>query len=112
MKIKTTGLTFALAAAITLVAGASNAFAQGAHGFDRDRDGRFDTRRERIEERKGYNDGMVAGRRDAFAHRRFNPVITHRRFVSNDYREGYRKGYIQAYRQFANYRGNRPGWGF
>jgi hypothetical protein len=113
--IKTTGLSFALAAAFLVIAGvadSSTAFGQGLRPFDRDRDGRVDTRRELLEERKGFNDGLIAGRRDALSHRRFNPVILQRRFVSNDYREGFRKGYAQAYSQFAKNRGNHYGRGF
>jgi len=113
--IKTTGLSFALAAAFLVVAGAtetSSAFAQVPQRFDHDRDGRGDTRWERVEERKGFNAGLIAGRRDAFSHRRFNPVNHQRRFVSNDYREGFRKGYAQAYYQFAKNRGNHYGRGY
>ena len=113
--IKTTGLSFALAAAFLVAAGAadnSSAFAQVLKRFDHDRDGRIDTRWERLEERKGFNDGLIAGRRDAISHRRFNPVIAHRRFVSNDYREGFRKGYTQAYSQFAKNRSHHYGRGY
>jgi len=137
--IKTTGLSFALAAAFLVAATSSNAFAQGPQGRDRDswqdnrrdrdgwqdnrrdrdgwqdnrrdRDGWQDNRRERFEERRGFNDGLIAGRRDAFAHRRFNP-FPYRRFVSADYREGFRSGYAQAYRQFANNHGYRNGRGY
>jgi len=113
--IKTTGLSFALAAAFLVAAGAadsSSAFAQVPNRFDHDRDGRVETRRELLEERKGFNDGLNKGRADALAHRRFNPVILQRRFVSNDYREGFRKGYAQAYYQFAKNRGHHYGRGY
>src|SRR6266545_2774091 len=70
------------------------------------------SRWERLEERKGFNDGLNKGRADALAHRRFNPVILQRRFVSNDYREGFRKGYAQAYYQFAKNRGHHYGRGY
>lgn len=113
--IKTTGLSFALAAAFLVVAGAadtSSAFAQVPQRFDHDRGGRVDTRWERFEERKGFSDGLIAGRRDALSHRRFNPVVLQRRFVSNDYREGFRKGYAQAYNQFAKNRGHHYGRGY
>jgi hypothetical protein len=116
--IKTTGLSFAIAAAFLVAVGGSSVFAQDNRGRDRDRDGWQDNRRERddwqdnrrerFEERKGFNDGLVAGRLDALAHRRFNP-FPYRRFVSNDYREGFQKGYAQAYRQFAKNRGNHYG---
>jgi hypothetical protein len=113
--IKTTGLSFALAAAFLVAAGvadSSTAFGQGPRPFDRDRDGRIDTRWERLEERKGFNDGLKKGQADALARRRFNPVILQRRFVSNDYREGFRKGYAQAYYQFAKNRGHHYGRGY
>jgi hypothetical protein len=109
--IKTTVFSLALAAAF-LVAAGSSAFAQVPQRFGRDRDGRFDNRREWIEERRGFNDGFAAGRRDALAHRRFNPVVYYIRAVSNDYRQGYQKGYAQAYRLFARNRGNRHGFGY
>jgi hypothetical protein len=110
--IKTTGLSFALATAFLAVAGAvdsSSVFAQGLQRFDRDRDGRIDTRREVLQERKGFNAGFVKGRADALAHRRFSPFPLNRRFVSNDYRQGFHKGYAQAYRQFARKFGHRYG---
>ena len=109
--IKTTGISFALATAFLVAAGAagsSSASAQGWRGLDRDRDGRIDTRRELFEERKGFNDGLAKGRADAIAHRRFSP-FPYRRFVSNDYRQGFHRGYAQAYRQFANNRGHHYG---
>src|SRR5215510_12696629 len=90
--IKTTGISFALATAFLVAAGAadsSSASAQIWRGLDRDHDGRIDTRRELLEERKGFNDGLAKGRADALGRRRFNPVILQRRFVSNDYRDGF-----------------------
>jgi hypothetical protein len=102
--IKTTGITFALAAAFLVAASAS---AQGWRGVDRDRDGRIDTRRELIQERMGFNAGLARGRADAIAHRRYNPFAFGR--VSNDYRQGFQRGYAQAYRQFAFNRGRRYG---
>ena len=100
---KKAGLSFALGAAFLVGAGAvdsSSAFAQGLRRVDRDHDGRIDTRRELIEERKGFNAGLIKGRADAIAGRRFNPFMLNRRFVSNDYRQGFHRGYVQAYRQF------------
>jgi hypothetical protein len=114
MNIKTTGLSMALAAAFLVAAGAADssiASAQGLRPFDRDRDGRIDTRWELIQERRGFNDGLAKGRADAIAHRRFNP-FPYRRVVSNDYRQGFHKGYVQAYRQFAKNRGRRFGRGY
>src|SRR5262249_56997882 len=86
--IKTTGISFALAAAFLVAAGAANsssAFAQDWRGLDRDRDGRIDTRRELFEERKGFNDGLAKGRAAAIAHRRFSP-FPYLRSVSTDHR--------------------------
>jgi hypothetical protein len=113
--IKKVGLSFALGAAFVAAAGAvdsSSASAQGLRRFDRDHDGRIDTRRELIEERMGFNAGLIRGRADAIAHRRFNPFVVQRRFVSNDYRQGFNKGYAQAYHQFSNNRGHHFGRGF
>ena len=109
--IKTTGISFALATAFLVAAGAadsSSASAQGWRGVDRDRDGRVDTRGELVQERRGFNDGLAKGRADAIAHRRFSP-FPYRRVVSNDYRQGFQRGYAQAYRQFAFNRGHRYG---
>ena len=106
---KATGLSFILGAAFVI--GAVNnpsVFAQGLRPLDRDRDGHIDTRRDLIEERNGFNAGMIKGRADAIAHRRFSP-FPYRRFVSNDYRQGFNKGYAQAYRQFTNNRGHHYG---
>jgi hypothetical protein len=109
--IKTTGISFAFATAFLVAAGAadsSSASAQGWRGVDRDRDGRIDTRRELVQERMGFNDGLAKGRADAIAHRRFSP-FPYRHFVSNDYRQGFQRGYAQAYRQFTFNRGHRYG---
>jgi hypothetical protein len=117
---KTAGLSFALATVFLVTAGSSNAFAQDGRGRDRgrdgwqdnrrERDGWQDNRRERFEERRGYRDGLIQGRADALERRRFNPFSSPRsRFGSSDYREGFRSGYAQAYRQFANNRGYRYG---
>jgi len=114
--MKTTGLSFALATAFLVAAGAagsSTALAQDRQWRDRDHDGRVDTRRELFQERRGFNDGFAEGRWDAFAHRRFSPFDSIRyRFGSFDYRQGFQKGYAQAYRQFANNRGFRYGRGY
>jgi len=113
--IKTTGLSFALATAFLVIAGAagsSTALAQD-RWHDRDHDGRIDTRRELFQEQRGFNDGLIAGRQDAFERRRFNPFSSIRyRFGSFDYRQGFQKGYAQAYRQFAFNRGFRYGRGY
>jgi hypothetical protein len=109
---KMTGLSFVLGAAFVI--GAVNnpsVFAQGLRPLDRDRDGHIDTRRELIEERKGFNAGMIKGRADAVAHRRFSP-FPHHLFAGNDFRQGFHKGYAQAYRQVAINRGRHFGRGF
>jgi hypothetical protein len=113
--IKTTGLSFAIAAAFLVVAGAANSSTASAQGLllrDRDHHGRMDNRRERMEERKGFNQGLIMGRRDAIMHRRFNPFGSIRyRLGGFDYRQGFQKGYAQAYRQFAFNRGRHFGRG-
>ncbi|HEY7180459.1 MAG TPA: hypothetical protein VIC84_03520 [Blastocatellia bacterium] len=105
---KMTGLSFILGAAFVIGAvNNSSVFAQGL----RDRDGRIDTRRELIEGRKGFNAGMIKGRADAIAHRKFSP-FPHHLIVNNDFRQGFHKGYAQAYRQVAINRGHHFGRGF
>jgi len=113
--LKTTGLSFALAAAFLVAAGAasgSSAFAQDWRWRDRDRDGWQDNRWERFAERRGYREGMMRGREDACEGRRFNPFSAERfRFGDSEYREGFRFGYAQGYRQNANNSGYRDnGW--
>jgi Ni/Co efflux regulator RcnB len=121
--IKTTGLSFAIAATFLVAVSSSIASAQDNRGRDRDRDGWQDNRRdrddwqdnrrERFEERRGYRDGLIRGREDALEHRRFNPFLSPRfRFGSSDYREGFRSGYAQAYRRFADNYYNRYGRGY
>jgi hypothetical protein len=78
-----------------------------------DHDDWQDNRRERFEERRGFRDGLIRGREDALEHRRFNPFRSPRfRFGSRDYREGFRSGYAQAYRRFADNYYNRYGRGY
>ena len=118
--IKTTALSFALAAAFIVTAGAagsSNVFAQDWRLRDRDRDDCQDNRRERFDERRGFRDGLIEGREDAYQGRRFNPFGCERfRFGGVDYRQGFRTGYAQAYRQAAyrngqyRQRGYDDGW--
>jgi hypothetical protein len=108
--LKRTGLSIALAAAFLGVAGSSSAFAQDSQWRDRDGYGRIDGRRQQLEERKGFNDGLIAGRRDSQAHFRFNPSGSIRyQLGSADYRKGFQGGYAQAYRQYGDnyvYRNN------
>jgi hypothetical protein len=58
-----------------------------------------------------FNGGLAQGRADAIAHRRFSPFL-YRRFVSNDYRQGFHRGNALAYRQFAYNRGHHYGRGY
>jgi hypothetical protein len=105
---KMTRLSIALAAAFLVAAGSSNAFAQGWQLQDRDGDGRVDSRREMVEERRGYDDGRIAGRRDALAHFSFYPAGSARYQRGGvDYRQGFQRGYAQAYRQSSNNYGYR-----
>ncbi|MGH9753866.1 MAG: hypothetical protein ACREA2_13885 [Blastocatellia bacterium] len=118
--MKTTGLSIALATAFLVAAGSSTAFAQDWRGRDRDYDGRIDSRRERVQthgetqnlaslqERKGFNDGLIIGRRDTRARVSFNPSASIRYQLGGFYyRHGFQRGYAQAYRQNANNHGNR-----
>src|SRR5262249_22591861 len=104
--LKMTGLSIALTTAFLVTAGAassSSVFAQDWRWRDRDGDGWQDNRWERFEERRGYRDGLILGREDACERRRFSPFSSERfRFGSSDYRQGFRIGYAQAYRQNAN----------
>jgi len=107
---KRIGFSIALAAAFLVAAGSSSAFAQDWQWRDRDSYGRVDSRRQQLEERRGVNDGLIAGRRDALAHFRFHPAGSIRyQLGRTDYRKGFQSGYGQAYRQFADnyaYRNN------
>src|SRR5882672_2458936 len=119
--IKSTGLSIALAATFLVAAGSSSAFAQDGRGRNHDRDGWQDNRRERgdwqdnrrergdwqdnrrerFEERRGYHDRLIRGREEALEHGRFN------RFGGGDYRDGFRGGYVQEHRRFADNCGRR-----
>ena len=97
--VKRIGFSIALTAAFLVAAGSLSAFAQDI----RYRDGRVDSRSLTPEERKGFNDGKIAGRRDAKAHLRRNPAGSIRyQLGSVDYRLAFREGYDQEYRQFAD----------
>ena len=55
------------------------------------------------DESKGYRDGLDRGREDARTHRSFNPNnSSHFRNGNNFYREGFRRGYEEGYRQYAH----------
>src|SRR5262245_922407 len=67
------------------------------------RDGGWNDNRE---EQKGFRDGLNRGQEDARDRRRFYPNnSSHYRNGNRDYRDGFRRGYAQSYRQFINYRG-------
>jgi len=108
--MKMTGLSIALATAFLVAAGGSSAFAQDFQWRDRDYDGRIDGRRLRLEERRGFNDGLIAGRRDALARLSFKPSASIRYQLGGFYyRQGFQSGYAQAYSRNANnyeYRNN------
>jgi len=108
--MKMTGLSIALATAFLVAAGGSSAFAQDFQWRDRDYDGRIDSRRLRLEERRGFNDGLIAGRRDALARLSFKPSASIRYQLGGIYyRQGFQSGYAQAYSRNANnyeYRNN------
>lgn len=100
---KRTGLSIALAAAFLGAVGGSNAFAQDWQLRDQNADIRIDSRRQRLEEQKGYKDGLIAGKRDARARLRYYPAGSIRYQLGGfDYRRGFQNGYSQAYRQFAD----------
>lgn len=117
--MKMTGLSIALATAFLVAAGAAGAsiaFAQDHRWRDRDYDVRIDSRRQRVQtqdvasvqERRGFNDGLIIGRRDALARFSFNPSCSTRYQLGGFYyRQGFQRGYAQSYRQNANNYGNR-----
>jgi hypothetical protein len=101
--MKMTGLSIALATAFSVAAGGSSAFAQDFQWRDRDYDGRIDSRRQRLEERRGFNDGLIAGRRDALARLSYKPSASIRYQLGGFYyRQGFQSGYAQAYSRNTN----------
>src|SRR5215475_2628715 len=108
--LKTTGLSIALATAFLVVAGGSSVFAQDMGGSVRGYDGRIYSSRDQLEERRGFNDGLIAGRRDALARLSFKPSASIRYQLGGFYyRQGFQSGYAQAYSRNANnyeYRNN------
>ena len=104
--IKSTGLSIALAATFLVAVGSSSAFAQDWRGHDRDRGGWQDNRRERFEERRGHREELIRGREEALEHGKFN------RFGGGDYHDGFRGGYAQAHRRFADNCRHRYGRGY
>jgi len=108
--MKTTGLSIALATAFLIIAGGSSAFAQDLRGSARGYDGRIYSSREQLEDRKGFNDGLIAGRRDVLARLSYKPTASIRYQLGGFYyRQGFQRGYAQAYGRNANnyeYRNN------
>jgi len=59
----------------------------------------------RNEEQQGYRDGLTRGREDALTHREMNPNNSqHYRNSDQAYREGFERGFYQAYRQYSGRR--------
>ena len=120
--LKNTVASLGLGAALLLTAGmasSSTLFAQDWRGRDqdrqdwrgrdrdrqdwqrRDRDRYEDNWRERREERRGYDDGFDRGRDDARSRRFFDPnKFGSYRNGNREYREGFRRGYAEGFRQF------------
>lgn len=97
-------ISLALALGFVIAPSLSNLSAVQAQGWGRGRwdNDRWDNRWERREERRGYRVGYDLGLRDARRGRRphFNDYREYRH-GSRDYREGFRRGYFQAYRQYS-----------
>ena len=108
--LKATGLSIALATAFLVVAGGPSVFAQDLRGSARGYDGRIYGSREQLEERKGFNDGLIAGRRDAIARLSYKPSASIRYQLGGYYyRQAFQSGYAQAYSQISKnneYRNN------
>src|SRR5262249_37629008 len=106
--MKATGLSIALATAFLVIAGGLSVFAQDLRGSARGYDGRIYSSREQLEERKGFNDGLIAGRRDVLAHLSYKPTASIRYQLGGFYyRQGFQRGYAQAYGRIANNYENR-----
>jgi hypothetical protein len=102
-KFKRIGFSIALTAAFLVAAGGSSAFAQDLRNLDGA--SRVDNRWRTPEERKGFNDGKIAGRRDAEAHLKHNPSGSIRYQLGGaEYRLAFQEGYEQEYRKFADKR--------
>jgi hypothetical protein len=57
------------------------------------------------EEQKGYRDGLDRGQKDAKTNRVMDPNnSSHYRKGSQAYREGFRRGFFEGYRQYSNRR--------
>ena len=100
--IKKYAFSLALAIGFVIAPGLSSLSAVQAQNWDRDRwDDRRDRWDDRREEQRGFRDGFDAGRDDARRRRRFDFDDSRRyRNGGRDYREGFRRGYSQGYRQF------------
>src|SRR5262245_6408025 len=108
--IKKYALSLALAIGFLAAPGLSSLSTVNAQDWRRDRDNdrwddrrqdRWDDRWDRRDERRGCRDGFDRGRIDA--RRRIRPDFyeyREYRYGNRDYREGFRRGYFQAFRQF------------
>lgn len=101
--MKTTGFSIALATLFLVIGGGPSAFAQDWQAPARGYDGRIYSSRDRLEGRRGFNDGLIAGRRDAIARLSFKPSASIRYQLGGFYyRQGFQSGYSQAYSRYAN----------
>src|SRR5262245_41523581 len=93
---------FAMVLAIGLVVAPGLSSLSNAQAQGRDR---RDDRWERREEQKGFHDGLDRGQKDAKTNRRADPNNSeHYRNGNREYREGFRRGYFDGYRQYARHR--------
>jgi hypothetical protein len=99
--LKKYAFSLALAIGFVIAPGLSSLSAVQAQGWGRDR---WDDRRDRRDEQRGYRDGFDKGRKDARSRRRadFDDYGQYRH-GNREYREGFRRGYFQAYREYARY---------
>jgi len=103
--IKTMVLSIVMAAAFLIAAGSSNVFALNLQWPDR----AFYSRAYN----QGLKDGRIAGRRDALARVSYYPAGSSRYQVGGyDYRQGFNRGYAQAYWQIADNYAYRYGRGY
>lgn len=62
---------------------------------------------------KGYRDGLDRGRKDAQTNRARNPNnSSHYRDGNQYYRQGFERGFYEAYSQYSNYGRGRGRWGW
>jgi hypothetical protein len=97
--LKKTAGSIAMAGAFIINAGVGSiTFAQDFRWRDHRDDNRFEQR----QENDGYHDGLNKGREDARADRHFDPNgYKYFRDGDGEYREGFRHGYAEGFRQYA-----------